>query len=126
MSKITLQDLQDKGACYWKARGERCHALAERVETNLPATLGEIMRWDWVPVDDREWVFEMFVLSPLWEAYEDARAPLWKAYEDTEVSLWESYGYAEPPQWTAYFDAEGHLRHVCEDARALLLKELTK
>jgi len=57
---ITLQDLQAKGACYWRADRLPNHDLAERVEQNLPATLDEILSWDWVPFRDRCWVAGWF------------------------------------------------------------------
>ena len=83
--RITLEDLQAQGACYWK-NGERVHELADRVEQNLPATLHEIMQWDRVPVGDREWVFLRFARASAREAYKQATASAWEAYEQATAS----------------------------------------
>ena len=108
---ITLEDLKAKNACYWE--GEK-HELADRVEANLPATLHEIMRWDWVPVNDREWVFHKFAKAPLYQTYLDAEAPLRQTYLDAKAPLLQTY-----------LDAEAPLCQTYEDAKAKLLKDLT-
>ena len=88
---ITLEDLKGKGACYW---GGEPHKLADRVEANLPATLHEIMQLDWVPVNDREWVFGRFAIAPHWEAYEKAIAPHLETYAKAKAPHRETYNKA--------------------------------
>jgi hypothetical protein len=130
---ITLEDLKQKDACYWDGKK---HELADRVEANLPATLHEIMQWDWVPVNDREWVFLEFAEDSLYQTYRDAKAPPYQTYLDAEAPLWQTYldanhGPSVPnldakaPLYQTYLDAEAPLRQTYEDAKAELLKDLT-
>ena len=121
--KITLEDLKEKNACYWEGKK---HELADRVEANLPATLVDIMRWDWVPVSDRDWVFHQFPEAPLYQTYRDAEAPLWQAYLDAKAPLLQAYGDAQAPLCQAYLDAKAPLLQAYRDAKAELLKDMTK
>jgi hypothetical protein len=98
MKTITLKDLQEAEACYWNADGTPANDLAKRVEENLPATLHEIMCWDWVHVDDREWVLDKFATREQRRAYEKATAKHVEAYQKAIAKNWETYQKAKAPE----------------------------
>ena len=80
---ITLEMMQKKGAC--NSLTCMIHELSDRMEASLPASLHEMMRWDWMPFDDREWVFWQFADQRQKDAYKKAVAPLWDAYRKAKA-----------------------------------------
>ena len=85
---ITFEMLQKNRACYWIGRGRE---LADRIEASLPATLHEIVCWDWMPFGDRELVFVHFADQRRVDAYNKDKAPLLEACNKAKATHWDAY-----------------------------------
>jgi hypothetical protein len=118
--KITLAELKAKGACYW---GDE---TAKRVEENLPATLHEIMCWEWVPVAERERVFRRFATATAWEAYKQATETAWKAYKQATAPAWKAHEQATKTAREAYEQATATAGEAYDQATKTALMENSK
>ena len=96
--KITLKQLELKGACDLDQFKKLFGNQVEITEENCFLALNAHMNLDWV--------VERFFTAPAWEAYDKATAPAWEAYVKATAPALEAYEKAKAPAWEAYRKAK--------------------